>query len=717
MNIDPGNFEACLGRIAAKGKISTDQALDLLQQVAERGDEMRKTGRMDPLFYAADELAARLKQNAKLDRLDALRNAAIRARIMAQVDRAGGIGNAETTLRSILHGTNAGGRDGIESAWKGNAAGWQAQLAWELRHAGLEKVAISGALDKEVSHELWAMGVLGPERMGKLTPARQIAEAMAPVLAHVKARLNAAGARIGDAFDYVAHTSHDPAKLRRAAGPGKTPDQAFEAWWKATAPRLSDKSFETLTPRAGETPAMARTRFGRSVFDALVSGVHMTPDGAFGLKDESAYRAPAFEGTGNLARRLSQPRVLRWKDGEAWNGYMKQFGAPRTLTEGVMQTLDQSARQLALLERLGTNPAGNLNQITRRIQETYRGDLDGVTRFGSKIAGLEAVMAHLDGSANIPVNQMWARLGSSIRTWESMSSLGGVGVTHFASIWPTVTSEMVHHGESRLGTIGHLVTALLKGKGSAERQDVLAELGAYANGLTRDMHARFASDDPIPGRISALATTFMKYTGIHYIFDTTQAAVREMLANRLARDAGKGFADLDPHLAQILRKYGIGPDEWELLRNVPNLRVADGMSYMTPRDALNVDPVQTRILLRNRGTIPANADKATAAAIGQRFAQGLADKLYAYYGDAAAHAVVTPGVRERAMVLGKDRPGSFGGELRRFMVQFKMWPLAAIFAGHRPRNSFEPVAQGSRVQHRHAGGARHPGGLSAHERQ
>lgn len=678
MSIDAGNFQACLGRIAAKGKLGAAQALDLLEQVAERGDRMRRTGTPDPFVAAAHELAQKLQDAAKADRLDALRNGAVRNRILAQVDRAGGIASAETTLRGILHGTNTGGRDSVESAWKGNAAGWQAQLSWQLRKAGVEKAAISGELDKDIAREMWGMNAGTRGAVTGNNPARAVAEAIQPLLDHVRDRLNAAGARIGDAVDYVAHTTHDPEKMRRAAGPGATPEQAFAAWWQATEPKLAESTFADVTAKDGETASQARARFGKSVFDALVSGVHMTADGAFGLKDEGGYVPPAFEGSGNLARKLSQQRVLHWQDGEAWNAYMKQFGVPRSLTEGVMMTLDKSARQLALLEKLGTNPAANLNQILRRIQETYRGDLDGVKSFQSKIAGLEAVMAHLDGSANIPINQMWSRLGAGIRTWESMSSLGGVGVTHFASIWPTVTSEMVHHGESRLGVLGKLVQALVKGRGSEERQAVVAELGAYANGLTRDMHSRWQAEDPVPGRISALANTFMKYTGIHYVFDNTQAAVREMLANRLARDAGKGFGELEPHLAQILDKYGIGAGEWDLLRTVRDLPTAEGNSYLTPKDALRIDPAAAEALLRARGAIGARAAPDVVAREVGRLGQGLADKLYAYYGDAASHAVVTPGVRERAMVLGQDRPGGFGGELRRFMLQFKMWPLAAM---------------------------------------
>ena len=40
--------------------------------------------------------------------------------------------------------------------------------------------------------------------------------------------------------------------------------------------------------------------------------------------------------------------------------------------------------------------------------------------------------------------------------------------------------------------------------------------------------------------------------------------------------------------------------------------------------------------------------------------------------------MVTPGVKERAMLLGATRPGSAAGELMRYVTQFKMWPTAAM---------------------------------------
>ena len=681
MRLNMDAFADCVGKIAERGGVDEDGAKDILQEVANRAEALRATGEADPFVKAADEAATRLRDAAKLDAADALRNASIRQGVMRNIEANGGLKGAVQTLRDLLHGSNIGSRDNIQSQWKGLAAGWQAVLSHKLHTAGVERAAISGELDGELAEALWRAHGGTPSAGVKVSSAAQaMADAVKPLQDVARDRLNTAGARIGDALDYVAHTDHDPRKMRAAAGPRMSADDAFKAWWQAEQPRWGERTYENLTPRPGETMQDARARFGRSVFDALVSGIHMTPDGVSGIDTAASFVPPAFEGTRNLAKKVSQPRVIHYRDAASWLEHQQQFGTSTSVMGSVMKTLDQSARQVALMEKLGTNPAANLNAIVRAVQETHRDDTDGIAAFGRKVPGLQNVMGRLDGSLNIPVNEMWANISSTTRTMESMSSLGGVGLTHFVSIWPTVTSEMVHHGVPRLQAFSEMAQALLRGKGSAERQALMSDLGAYSSGLARDMFARWQPDDILPGRISSVANTFMKYTGIHYVFDNTQGAVREMLASQLGREAsaGKAFGELDPHLSQMLGKYGLGEDEWDLLRAVPDLTMSEGRSYVTPRDAQRVDLGEVDALLRDRGQVTEETPPDVAASLAQQFTTGLSDKLLSYYGDAADHAVVTPGVKERAMLLGATRPGSAAGELMRYVTQFKMWPTAAM---------------------------------------
>lgn len=581
--------------------------------------------------------AQRDAENATRAQLSVLRNAAKRDGIMAEIQKNGGIANALETLRSLLHGSNKLGRDNIESSWHGRSNQWQAVLDNELHKAGLKKAAYSGGMDNDVAKEWW--NINNGKASGK-GPAGIVANLYSKILDSIRDRQNAAGAYIGDALNYVTRTTYDPVKMRQAAGATKSVEEAFNSWWQKTEPRLSDKNFQGIQPLPGQTLGDARKAAAREIYDSLVTGVHLKVGG----EADTGFVHPDYTGTSDVAAKVSAHRELLWKDADAWHGNMKDFGQYPNLNASVMMSIDRGARSLAMMEKLGDNPGANLNMLIRRVEETYRGNVDAVGKFRDKAQGLRNVMGRLDGSLNIPANMGLARGANALRSWESISSLGGVGVTHFASIWPTVTSELAHHGVNRLEGLGNIVKSLFTGMGDADRRDILSDLGAYADGPMRHTQS-IIGDDSIPGRISSIAGRFMDMTGVHFVFDRTKAGVRDMLSHNLARSLPKSFEELDPHISQMLGKYGITSEEWKVMQSAKDLPTWNGRQYLTPSSVGN---------------------------------QAIADKLLSYYTDAAAHAVVSPSVRERALLLGNTQPGTGWGETARFLTQFKMWPVAAM---------------------------------------
>jgi hypothetical protein len=667
------SFEACVSRVAKAGKMSSTDAKVLLQQVFDRGENMRLTGAEDPYLKAAAEMAVEAVDAAKKDRLDALRNAKKRALIRNKIT---GFDNAAQVLRDEMHGSNVGGRDSVQARWLGKASTLSAAMDFKLKQEGGWEVAMTGELDRETSRAMWSINSGIPAKIGKLSKA--IAEAYLGPLEELRNLMNSEGARIGKAADYVMHTMHDPWMMRRGGvgAPGMWvpwkkmgPDDAFNRWLQWTMPRLSEKTFESVEPKQGETTLASRLRFMRSVFDALVSGIHMTPEGAMGLPaDDSGYVHPAFEGTRNIARKVSQRRVLFWKDGDAWYEYNSRYGRYRTLYDAVHHEIRQGSRNVALMHKFGTNPMANMNQIIRNVQEDYRSDLEGGHKFSKKIDGLRNVMGQLDGSANIPVNEMWHSLSVGVRQYYINTSLGGVGVTHFASIWATVPSELRHHGlgsphpddptglsniPGTIANFGRTLNNLVKGKGPVERQEILHDLGAYADAysynVSRNWNLIFQPGNTPMGRLSALTSIFMRATGLPWVFDTTKAGVREALAANLGRQLGREFKELHPMLQNMLSKYDIDEPHWNQLRALQDVTTFNGRKYLTPKDAMRT---------------PAG--------------QELADRLMAYYQDAADHSIVAAGVKERAMIQGRQRPGDPNYEFRALLMQFKMWPLAAL---------------------------------------
>ena len=666
MAMIPKSFEECASRVMAAGKINHQAALDLLQQVHDRAEDMRRLDKPDPIMEAVSELAGKVRETARLDRLDAIKNATKRTEILSNIT---GFKSAVRTLRDILHGSNVGSRENIQSEWQGRAAKTNAAIDFQIKKAELTDVAISGQLDREVRRAMWA------ERPGEESdasaPAKAMAKAYVPAIDDMRTLQNEHGARIGKDMNYVAHVQHDRLLMRRG-GRGATGDiseeEAFQRWWSVIEPTADERTFAGIEPKMGETEEQARLRFGRSFFNATESGIHMTTHGVNGMPidEEGTYIPPAYEGTHNIAKKVSQPRVWIFKDADAQQDYLEKYGRYRTIYEAVQGHVEQASRNIALMDKLGTNPGGNLNIIIRRVQEKYRdGDLDGLKVFNKQVDGIQNVMARLDGSANNPTYNMWYSLGEGARSYYDGISLGGVGITHLASVWATVPSELRHHGigvgtdalgvgnlTGTIGNVGRTVAMLVRGKGPMERQAILSDLGAYAGGyaynLSRNWNIIFEPGNTLMGRIAALHSLFMKATGVHWVFDTVRGGVREFTAHNLARQLTSDFKEIDPHLQNMLGKDGIGEAEWNQLKELKDLPTWEGRSYLTPKDAL-------------------------ATPAGQK----LADKLMMYYHDAADHAVVVPGVRERAALYGKMRPGDWRYEMTRMLMQFKIWPVAA----------------------------------------
>ncbi len=686
MRIRPDAFEACAKKISERGRLTDQEAKDLLQEVASRAERMRLSGEADPFVTAAGELAQNLKDRAKADRLDALRNAAIRNKKLSDIKDAGGIKQAFRLLQSDMHYVpGAANLENTESQWHALSRAWRAPLGNRLRQEGLTKVAVSGALDDQISEAVWRANGGAPNKDVVISSqAQTMADAMHAPLEIAKDRQNNAGARIGDALDHVTHTNWDPRQLRLAAGPRKTPEEAFAAWWKAERPRMAAKTFDHLIPEDWETSktqAQAEEKFGRSVFFSGITGVHMHGPGAIGAGEVGGgYVPPAFEGSRNLAKSVSHQRVVFWKDSQSWLAHMREFGGGDSLYAQVDRTLDTSARRVALMEKWGTNPIANLNLITRRLQESYRNaDPDAVNEFGKKIQRLQNTMGRLDGSLNIPVNADFHQAVEMLQTLEATAHLGGVAITHLTAAPMTVSAELAAHGIPHLQGVAKVLQAITSGRGAPETQAIMADAGAYTHGYHMALQAHLRPDGGVPGYMSWGAARFMQLTGLDRFIDGLQAkAVKGMLMGNLGRQADKELANVEPHVANMLRAYGIREDDWNLLRQTADPLKVEGQRWMTPRDVSAIPDALIEGRLRANGALAVEAAPEAVSRAVQNYRWQLGDKLLMYLNDAAERGTVTPGVREKAMTYGATRPGSFDYTLRRFMLQFKMWPLAAV---------------------------------------
>ncbi|MFI4979732.1 MAG: hypothetical protein ACHQIO_05240 [Nevskiales bacterium] len=637
------------------------RVLDFVDSRAERLARERGLSPDEAVRTAAREAVDGAAAAAAIERRNALLNLqkrmARRERIedtAGAVTRAGKPADLALAVRNQVVAINTptqGGRFSAEAYAKTRAAQYVGAAVTDLQRAGLLKVARNGTLEREWTRELYELSLRDagePSNPGVTgsREAQQIAAIFHKYQALARDRLNREGAWIGNYAGYITRTSHDPDLIRRAG---------FDAWHDAIAPGLDPRTFEGDTFAGPED----QRQFLRSTFNALVTGVHLSDEGGVGFKD------PAFTGPVNMARSASEGRVLHFRDADAWLDYQKRFGSG-TVLEQVLNSYQRAARQEALLQRWGTNPQAEFDQDIRWLKETYRDrDPEAVARLGQAEVGLAARFNYLTGEATRPVNRLGAQIGSDIRVVESMAKLGLVAFTHLSSA-VTKAAELRYQGIGLFDRYANFIDSMMQGRGRGEMRELADLLLAGTEGMHGNILSRFTLDDTVPGTLSKLTNRFFQASGLTWLLNAQKAGAERIMSRHLGMQVEKDFAGLPAELQRALMQYDISPADWDALRTAPGHFTVDGRVFLTPDAAQRAVP---RLDL-------AGSDILTST---QRDA--LALKLHAYLADVADRSIITPGIETRALLTGGNRPGTFWGELARFIAQFKTWGVAAMQQG------------------------------------
>lgn len=673
-----GSVRSALGQPEeGKKPVSDEEIQRILQDLLDRHERRQAEGSQDGYGKSADELAQEAQQAAAIKKRNALINLQARVSRLSRIDekarQATGAGKPlalSAAIESEMHGINTPVRGGQHSAQRD----WHTlhDLYWggvdqETERAGLMAVVKSGQLEDQWAIELAELskGPDGKPGISGSKPAQDFAAILHRYQTMAKSDVNKAGGWVGDYFGYVTSTKHDPDLIRKAG---------YNAWVKALlAPGFDHaRTFEGVSdPKA----------FLEGVNKALITGVHLTEGDNPGLKDAG------FTGPANLAKKLSEGRVLHWEPTpqgvRAWINYQKQFGNPDIL-ETFLGGLDRSARSVALMKRWGTNPRAEFEADFGRLEAKYRdSDTDAVTALRQSRDYLTRRFEQLDGTANMPVNRAWSRGFSIARAVESGAKLGNVALTHL-STGATKAATLRQHGVSLYEGYADFLQSFVRGRkgtfASQTTRDALSDLKADVLGQSHALTERFTLDDSLPGVVSGLAGKFMKLTGITFLMNAQKAGTELKLASLLGRNAGVEHEALKAATQRSLFKFDINKPEWDMLRTSPGIikDEGNGLTYLTPKAAMMIPDESIEAHLRETGDLAADASAGTVTRKVGDWRSELALRLHGYFDEAAERSVVTPGIVERAAWAQGTRPGTFGGELLRSMAQFKMWPTTVI---------------------------------------
>lgn len=647
------SFQKCIAKIRAAAKDETLNDTAALRLLEEVDDFIRKNTTLDNMDAALAEHLQQRYDDSVLAALLKKRNRALNivAEIRA-VKHVAAFTNTFEGLKSYLGGSLEGrvkSKLSIDAQGKSLTNKYMGRLLDRMEQDGNLAFFNSGEFDREIAAELWEIRPNGKPGITGHKPSQEIAQVIHELQELAIRNANNSGAYIRTLPGYVMQQAHDMLKVQKAG---------MASWIDFIQHKLDERTFKGEDPRA----------FLEGAYRGLSTGIHRRYTGAQGQSHFQAYTGKA-----NLAKKMSQERVLHFKSAEDFMSYHAQFGTG-DLREGIVHGLTHLARNTALMRGLGTNPSEMLATLKHQfvMDAQKRNDVKLTQQLNN--LHLDNLLAELDGTTRIPVNLSMAKINAGIRTVNNLSKLGGATISSVTDIAAQAAELRSSLGVNMFSSLANAFGNLFRGRGNAEVRSMAKRLLVGFDGITGDLLSRFHANDHIPGTGAKLQQKFFKLNLMSWWNDSHRTGMAMMMSNELADNASLSFNELGPRLQHVLRQYGIDHAEWDMYVKHGIEELDDGNRYMVSDRLETLDDDAIREYLTAKGQL---RDTTSARRVADaRFE--LVSMLETFYLDRVDHGIPMPGAAERAIMNRGSLAGTATGEVYRHVMQFKSFPVTMM---------------------------------------
>ena len=473
--------------------------------------------------------------------------------------------------------------------------------------------------------------------------AKNIAKVLKESQNSWRLRLNDLGANIGELDDWITRTTHNTEKMANASKGSRLLDDNRSAWVEYTQTKLNLKrTFPDVNDPIEINKILS------DIYDSLMSGDHMKYGGT-----NSIY------GTKNVTNRLNSSRVLHFKDLQARQEYNIKFGEP-SLQTSVFNVLTSSAKNIVIMQELGTNPQDTFNKILSLLKKKYRNSDYQIVR-DLNFENFQGAFGQIDGSANSVGGQTLAKIGMVVRSTGDMARLGGTMITSGADLAPYMTSTNFQ-GRGLLTGLFEAINGLLGGsnKAAMEALEVISNSVVVAN--RGNVYADGADGT---GAINNLRNKFFKWNGLNGWVASLKSSMALGVSKYYGSLGETKFFDLEKRERNFLTLYGIDEGKWNMLRSIKTL-AADNKRYLTAEAAKDIpDSVVNSYVGR----------KLSAREL-RNFKNNLELTWRNVLNDQGTHGTPEPDTQIRSITNMGTIKGTYMGELNRFVMQYKNFSVS-----------------------------------------
>ena len=348
---------------------------DVLRETKENAAREQKSIQ-EALLAEKDKINDQIDKNVLQEKLNALQNILTKREIESAISKSK---NPLEGMRAYLVGSRRqfeGARNSTELAQSVEVSSISGKFLNTL-----EKQNLLDAFKDQENHLDIAKEMFGEDSENE--KAAKISKVIKDIYDSQIDRLNKNGAEINARNDYIARQTHNPElmlqpskklserfkiryQLWKENGRDSQKSQkiftevAYLRWKNFILPRLSNKTFI-------DVPNSKREEVLREEYFALAFGRRLPfsgPDLEYdsdgniinNKKDEKLFK---FFGPANLAKKLSQRRILHFKDGKSWYEYSLEYG-DRNFPNSIFKTMINSGKSCCSSGKIWNKPKSNV---------------------------------------------------------------------------------------------------------------------------------------------------------------------------------------------------------------------------------------------------------------------------------------------------------------------------------------------------------------------
>jgi len=648
-----------------------DQLIAEAQDYAKARMEKRLEGRAEALNKSVAELVKEREIEAKRARRRALQNVVKRVQAEQQIRQ---FKNKARGLWAYFGGIESNvpmGRVSVSAQLVNEECAIKSFFVARMERANLRKEFDTIKNGPELSKALY-----DPE--ADVSPnIRKLSTIIKDTQEFAVKQLNAEGADIKIAHDYVAHLTHNTRLMGSATGNGLSDaslhgrllikhkgnwpearkeyvDIAYNRWRNEIAPKLDEgRTFERV-------PQEKREKFLRGVYEALITGIHKVPYNEQG-------NPLLTRTTTNLAKKLSEGRVLFFKDGESWDTYNKLYGYG-TAHDAVISQLETMAKSLAVMKRMGTSPRVFAENLIRKFVPESR-DLSLSKSNARLIWSTKNVIKTILGDTDRVPDGLSGRILNNFRNIQYMSKLGNIVPSSIPDLKNMIFGLKQHHIPAMDVTREAMVN-LVKGLPKGKLMQVGLDLGTYSDGTMGNLLNKYGAVDSPAWMFSKMMQLNEKTLLINRWDNVNRWTMGSMLSRNLAKSLGTDFEKLPASEQRTLRISGIDNDIWKLLQaNKDKVPIIDHKKFLTPQimDDISDEDILKYVGKKRLGQVRLN-----------RLRQEIKDRMGIYFTDQTAYGKVFPNASDRGILNMGVNANSLPGQLWRLATMFKSFHLASM---------------------------------------